>query len=316
MIYSESFGKHSSKILLGTAYFGSNIPEEIAFSIMDRFVELGGNHIDTARMYSDGESEKIVAKWQKSRNNKDVFVSTKGGFPYSETPDVSRISENEIRIDIEESLKALQTETIDFYWLHRDDETIPAGEIIETMNKLVKEGKIKRFGASNWRSYRIRSANDYAKENALMGFEASQIRFSPAVTAPSGNADQTLVEMTEDEFRFYKANNLPVAAYASQAKGFFSKMAISGKDGLSDKAKERYLCSENLSKFEYIMKLSEKYECSVASIVCGSLCSINKPNIFPIIGGRTVGQIEDSMCGADLALEAAELRELFGYSID
>lgn len=316
MIYSDSFGKRSSKILLGTAYFGSTIPEETAFLIMDRFVELGGNHIDTARMYSDGESEKIVSKWLKCRNNKDVFVSTKGGFPYAETPAVSRLSEKEIRADIEKSLKALQTETIDFYWLHRDDEAIPTGKIIETMNTLVKEGKIKRFGASNWKSYRIQSANDYAKENALMGFEASQIRFSPAITAPGGNADRTLVEMTEDDFEFYKSNNLPVAAYAAQAKGFFSKMAASGEYGLSDKAKERYLCQENITKFEYITKLSEKYDCSVASIVCGSLCSIRKPDVFPIIGGRSVEQIEDSMCGTDLDLEIAELRELFGYSFD
>ena len=315
MIYSNSFGKNSSKILLGTAYFGSDISEETAFSIMDRFVELGGNHIDTARMYSDGESEKIVAKWQKSRKNSNVFISTKGGFPYVEAPDISRLSEKDIRADIEKSLRTLQTETIDFYWLHRDDETIPVGEIIETMNRLVKEGKIKRFGASNWRSYRIQSANNYAKENTLMGFEASQIRISPAITAPGGNADQTLVEMTKDEFEFYKSSNLPVAAYAAQAKGFFSKMALFGKDGLSDKAKERYLCSENLKKFQYIKKLSEKYECSVASIVCGSLCSINKPDVFPIIGGRTAEQIEDSMCGADLALKTAELHELFGYRL-
>ncbi len=316
MIYSESFGKTSSKIILGTAYFGSNISEETAFSIMDRFVELGGNHIDTARMYSDGESEKIVAKWHKSRKNNDVFISTKGGFPCVETPDISRLSEKEIRADIEESLKSLQTEIIDFYWLHRDDETIPAGEIIETMNKLVKEGKIKRFGASNWKSYRIQSANVYATENTLMGFEASQIRFSPAITAPGGNADQTLVEMTEDEFEFYKSSNLPVAAYAAQAKGFFSKLTLFGEAGLSDKARNRYLCHENIGKFEYITKLSEKYECSVAAIVCGSLSSINKPNVFPIIGGRTVEQIEDSMCGADLSLEVSELRELFKYNID
>jgi len=316
MIYSDSFGKHSSKILLGTAYFGSNISENAAFSIMDRFVELGGNHIDTARMYSAGESEKIVAKWLKSRKNDNIFISTKGGFPLSETPDIPRLSEKELRQDLEESLKALQTETIDFYWLHRDDETLPVGEIIDTMNMFVKEGKIRRFGASNWKSYRILSANEYALENSLNSLSASQIRFSPAITAPGGNADQTLVEMTESEFDFYKRNNLPVAAYAAQAKGFFSKMAALGESGLSEKAKGRYLCHENILRFDYIKKLSEKYECSVASIVCGALCSIQKPDIFPIIGGRTVEQIEDSMCGADISLEKTELRELFGYNFD
>lgn len=313
MKYSNAFNLNSSKILLGTAYFGDNISKEDAFNIMDNYVSLGGNHIDTARLYVDGRAEEIIRDWFKSRKPKDVFVSTKGAFPLKETPNVSRLSEKEIRFDLEASLNALDTECVNFYWLHRDDENIPVGEIVETMNKLVNEGKILHFGASNWRYYRVKAANEYAKAHSLKGFEAVQIRFSPAIIAPNGTADRTLVDMDGESFKFYGEWEMPVAAYASQAKGFFSKMASIGVDGLSLKSRERYLCDENLRRLEYLQELSKKYNCSIAAIVCASLCSLSKPNTFPIIGGSRVEQIIDSMQGANLTLEKEEIEKIFVF---
>lgn len=317
MRYSNGFGINSSKILLGTAYFGDTISSEESFKIMDKYVEMGGTHIDTARLYADGESEKVIAAWLKSRKPQGVHVSTKGAFPDAKAPNVPRLSEKEVRYDLELSLAALECDRIEFYWLHRDDESRPVCEIVDYMNKFVNEGKILRFGASNWRCERIDEANRYAKANGLCGFEASQIRFSPAVISPNGNADRKLVDMSPDSFDYYAEKKMPVAAYASQAKGFFSKMASFGEEGLSAKSKERYLCEENLRTLEVIKELSEKYSASVAAIVCGALCSLNTPDVFAIIGGSNASQIEDSMKGADIKLEARELERIFyGYKIN
>ena len=313
MRYSEAFGKSSSKILLGTAYFGDTISKDDAFRIMDEYVSHGGNNIDTARLYVDGEAEKIVSAWFKSRKPSEVFVSTKGAFPRKETPDISRLSEQEIRSDLESSLLALDIECVNFYWLHRDDEDIPVAQIVETMNKLVAEGKILHFGASNWRYYRVEEANRYAKAHGLRGFEATQIRFSPAIIAPNGTADRTLVDMDGESFRYYGDKKMPVAAYASQAKGFFSKMASIGAEGLSVKSRDRYLCDENLRRLEYIKELSASYGCSVAAIVCAALCSLNRPDTFPIIGGSRVEQIIDSIRGADICLSDDELKRIFVF---
>lgn len=315
MRYSDSFGQRSSKILLGTAYFGDTISEAEAFDIMDKYVSLGGCHIDTARLYADGEAEKVIGRWLKSRRPEGIFLSTKGAFPAKDTPDVSRLSEADIRSDVEASLAALGIDCIDFYWLHRDDESIPAGRIIETMNKLVKEGKIKKFGASNWTHQRINEANTYAASHDLSGFAASQIRFSPAIIAPNGNADRTLVDMTAEAFCYYGEKSMPVAAYASQSKGFFSKMASKGEAGLSPKSKGRYLCNENLRRLDVIKNLAAKYNCSIAALICGSLCSLSNPDVFPIIGGSNTAQIEDSMGGGDIVLTSEELKSIFGYDI-
>ena len=104
---------------------------------------------------------------------------------------------------------------------------------------------------------------------------------------------------------------MPVAAFASQAKGFFSKMAKNGENGLSEKSKNRYLCGTNLDRLEIIKELAEKYKCSVAAIVCGAMCSLDYPSLFPIIGGSNVSQIADSMSGADITVEKEDLEHIF-----
>lgn len=310
MRYSYSFGKKSSKILLGTAYFGDTISKKDAFEIMDKYCDMGGTHIDTARLYAGGESETVIGEWLKDRKPENMLVSTKGGYPAVDASVTSRLTECEIRRDLEASLKALKTDCIEFYWLHCDDENVPACDVIEIMNIFVKEGKIKKFGASNWQSARIGEANKYAAENDLQGFSASQIRFNPAYNVTERS---WLVGMDKNEFEWYKKAEMPVVAYSSQAKGFFSKMAAYGESALSEKAKLRYMCKENLRRLEIIKELSKKYECSVAAAVCGCLCSFDLPDVFPIIGGSSIEQIEDSMNGADVVINAKELEELFGF---
>ncbi len=308
MRYSDAFGEKASKMFLGTAYFGDGISEEDAFAIMDKFREMGGTHIDTARLYAKGKSEEIVGKWLKDRNATEMHVFTKGGYYEPDAGEASRVTQKDITSDLQESLKALGTDCIEFYWLHRDDRVIEPEVVAELMNKFIAEGKIKKFGASNWQSDRIKAVNEYASSRKLIGFSASQIRFNPAYCLGERGG---LVGMNRDEFRFYKDLGMPVVAYSSQAKGFFSKVAKHGVDSLSEKAKKRYLCEENLAKLEVMKSLAVKYNCSVGAIVCGAMCSINCPDTFPVIGGSRVSQIEDSMSGADVQLTENELKMIF-----
>ena len=308
MRYSNAFGESASKIFLGTAYFGDGISKEEAFAIMDKFRENGGTHIDTARLYAQGVSEEIVGKWLKDRKATEMHIFTKGGYYEPDAGEVSRVTPEDIVSDLEKSLKALGTDSIEFYWLHRDDRVIEPEAVAELMNSLIKEGKIRKFGASNWKSDRIMAVNEYSQAHSLAGFSASQIRFNPAYCLGERGG---LVGMDKDEFDFYKNADMPVVAYSSQAKGFFSKVAEQGIDALSEKAKKRYLCEENLEKAEFMKSLAEKYNCSVGAIVCGAMCSINCPDTFPVIGGSRISQIEDSMSGADIEISEDELKGIF-----
>ena len=276
---------------------------------MDKFCEMGGTHIDTARLYADGVAEEIVGKWVRSRKATHIQVSTKGGYPYAYSIDCPRLSEEEIRSDLEKSLKATGFEKIDFYWLHQDDKKLPVGQIIEVLNSLVQEGKIIDFGVSNWTVERIKEAQKYAKEHGLKEISASQLRFNPAVMNPDDRYSH-LVGMDRESFAFYKENNLPVAAYSSQAKGFFSKMSELGADSLSQKAKDRYLNDVNMKTLKVLEEFSQKYSCSIASIICSAFCSLDIPEVFPIIGGRNIEQITDSMKGAEITLTNDEVKKV------
>ncbi len=312
MRYSDCFGRKSSRIVLGTAYFGDGIDKDNAFLMMDKFREMGGTHIDTARLYAEGIAEEIVGEWVQSRNAKEMIVSTKGGYYDMDSGEKPRLCKSDITYDLEQSLKALKTDAIEFYWLHRDDENVPVEEIVDMMNGFVKSGKILKFGASNWTAKRIDAANKYAEKNGLMGFSASQIRFNPAYCLGERTG---LVGMDNNEFLFYKKNKMPVVAYSSQAKGFFSKLSEQGESALSDKAKKRYLCQENINRTEVLKRLSQKYNVSIAAIICGAFSSFQVPEVFPVIGGSKLEQIEQSLTGADVKIEKAELIEIFKIDI-
>lgn len=313
MKYTQIGELKSSKILLGTDYYGQTVDKNDAFRLMDLYRDRGGNHIDTAKIYSGGESERIIGEWIRTRGAYDVIIATKGGHPRFDTMNVPRLSSAELTADLDESLARLGVDRIDLYWLHRDGLNVDCGEIIETLNSFIKQGKIRAFGASNWTAERIDAADRYASEHGLHGFCASQIKFSPAVTSPSFSDDPTLVEMDKHEFDFYKTSKLPVMAFAPQAKGFFSKMDIGGEAGLSDKARERYLCPENLKRFDLIRELARKSNLPVAAVVCAVLTSVSETDVLPIIGGKTALQLSESLDGSDLVIDTDTVRELINF---
>lgn len=309
MIYKYIDGVPVSSIILGTDYYSCNaLGEKACFKLYDMFTEFGGNHIDTARLYEQGESEQILGRWLKNQVRDKVYIATKGAHPPLGNMNFSRLTRKEIRKDLEASLSALSLDYIDLYWLHRDNKAADAGEVIEIMNELVKEGKIRTFGCSNWKGKRIKEANDYAKAHKLKGFSASQIKWSLAKTSDSYTDDPTLVEMNGCEYEFYKTEEIPVAAFASQGKGFFSKLYNGGVEALSEKAKDRYLCEENLKRFERIKILAEKYNTSVGAIVVSWIASNNDLMAMPIIGSKTEAQLSDSLKAAQITLTPEEIQ--------
>lgn len=306
MLYTDISHNKTSKLIMGCDYMGTIVSETEAKNLFDSYCGMGGNHFDTAHLYCDGESERVLGRWMKSKSRDSIFLSTKGGFPYHGCEN-SRLDEKSLRSDIEESLKRLKEEYVDLYYLHRDDADIPAGEIIETLNKFIKEGKTKSIGCSNWKAERIREANDYAKEHNLTGFCASQIKWSLAVTANSFSDDPTLVEMNEKELEFYKSENLKVIAFASQAKGFFSKYE---NGTLTGKARERYLCEKNIARFNAVKEIAKNHGVTIASIVIAYIISQKNPISLPIVGCKNTSQLTDTASCCDLILTDEEIKKL------
>ncbi len=291
MNYIDFCDESLSQIVLGTYGYMEKVDENTAFDIMDCYIENGGNVIDTARSYADGEAERLVGRYLKQRGIRDkIFISTKCSFPHREDLHMSRLTPAEIEADIDASLMALGVDTIDMLWLHRDDERKGVRHMIDALNEMVLKGKIRAFGASNWTYERIDSANRYAYESGRDGFCASQMHYSLAKCTSVW--DDTLVILDEEEKRRYEDDGFPIFAYSPQARGFFEKYA-SGI--LSPKARERYLCEETVKTYARIKAEADKTGDTISHTNIRLLIESCSCDIFPIIGASSVKQLKQTL---------------------
>jgi aryl-alcohol dehydrogenase-like predicted oxidoreductase len=307
----------ASVICLGTGGFGTNIPQDRAWELLDAFVEQGGNFVDTARVYGawvpggEGLSERTLAAWIKVRGGRAKLVlATKGGHPDLATMHVSRLSPAEITADLLGSLEALGTDYIDLYWLHRDDPAVPVGEILGVLNEHLAAGRIRAIGASNWVPERLAEAAGYARAHGLTGFCASQVGWSLAAANPGAIPVPGMLYMDAQAMTYHIRTGLPVVAYSSQAQGFFSgKYALrSGEQQKppSETLARLYFSDENFGRLERVRALAARYGRSANEIALGYLLSQPFP-VYPIVGCRTVEQVRASCAAWDVRLSAEEV---------
>lgn len=272
-----------SPLALGTVNYGTSTDEKTAFRQMDAYREVG-NFIDTAHVYGrwgdsgDSESERLVGRWLQSRGMRGkIKISTKGGHPLLTGAFIPRLRREEIEKDLNESLSHLGLDAADLYFLHRDDESIPVGEILITMERLREMGKIRHYGVSNWKLPRIREAEACARENGFEGFTVNQLKWSLAHVNAEKVADQTLVNMDGETFRYHAETGLGAMAYTSIAKGYFSHRAAGTP--VREKARAIYDSPENEKILSGLIALSRESGLSVTEL---TLCYfLNSP--FPAV---------------------------------
>ena len=307
-----------SVISLGTGGAGATYDRPTAFAMLDAFFEQGGNFVDTAHIYNDwipGErsrSEKLLGAWmQERRNRSSVLLATKGAHPDLAQMQVGRLSPAEIQADLEESLRFLQVETIDLYWLHRDDPTRPVEEIIATLEAQVEAGKIRYFGCSNWRLDRIQAARHTAGHAAgqraagrgMPGFVGVQNLWSLA--KPNLDVlwrrDATLAVMDDDLWQYHRQTGLAAIPYTSQANGLFQKMDTGGTARLPADLARLYLSSETEGRYQRLKMLSQQTGLNTTQIGLGFLTS--QPfATCPVIGPQSLAQLRDCLAAADVLL--------------
>ena len=311
-----------SAICLGTDRFGSAISQEDAFRLLDAFADAGGNFIDTANIYAAwlpngvGASERTLGAWfKRSGARASWIVATKGGHPRMDTQHVSRLAPADLAHDLQQSLERLGMQSVDLYWLHRDDPRIPVGEIVEPLNEHIAAGRIRAIGASNWTPARIALANAYAQAKGLAGFRASQIAWSLA--APNvAHITPGLLYMDAPTREFHARTGLPVAAYSPQAQGFFSGKYDRNDATPADSFVARlYFNSENFVRLERARTLAARHgrtpnEVALAYIFRG------KFPVYAIAGSRTVEQLAASCRALDLQLSPQEAAWLDGSGSD
>lgn len=250
----------------------------------------------------------IVGRWLKSRGTRDrVVLITKGAHHVMEDPSQKRVNRACIDSDLETSLRELGVDSVDIYFLHRDDPEKPVSEIMDALDRHVKAGRIRALGASNWTCARIAEANAYARANGKTPFTVSQIQWGVAYVKPGAWPDPTLVSMTPEEYAGYLALGIPVMAFSPQAGGYFSKM-ISGEP-LQPKFAERYDGPENRRRLAALREICARTGASPAAVLLGYITSNRLPG-SAVIGCSTLEQLEDSMSACDLTLSEADIAAL------
>lgn len=303
-----------SQYSLGCDHYGLEIPETQAFRIMDAYYEQGGTFLDTAHVYGQtkvGEvsmSEVAVGKWVASNKLEGkVVISDKGAHPDRNNMLVSRINEKVIKEEIAASLEALRTNSVDIWFLHRDNPKMPVGEIVDMVSELVDKGYVKHLGVSNWSAERIAQALDYAQKNEKHPFEISQIQWSLGLSTAESWEDETVVCMDSAQQEWYKKSQFPLMAFSPQAHGIFSKVIEKGVQAVSEKSAKRFLLKENLEsgRIENCRKLCLKYDVNPAALCLSYLTSATFPAI-PVVGCSSPEQVRDSLKYSDFTLSEAD----------
>lgn len=303
-----------AQLAFGTGSVGKTISYEDAAAMLDRYREIGGNCIDTARMYGGGASEEAVGRYLRQRDCRArVVLSTKGGFPPKEDMHCSRIRPVEISRDLEESLRTLGTDYVDLYFLHRDDPSYPVEELMPFLDSLVREGKVRFLGASNWTAARIEEANRFARENGLTPFAISQIQWSLAEATPAAWSDDTIVCMDDSQEKFYIRENMPIMAFSPLTRGFFSKAIAQGISTPCLDAYEPFKTPKNLERVRRVEILCRRRN-ATPSQICHAYLTSGTPRGIAVLGSKNMSHLEDSLGGADMILSEEELMFLCGDS--
>ena len=323
-----------SRICLGTAGFGDKLDQEKSFKVLDTFVQAGGNFIDTANVYCkwlEGHgncSEQIIGKWLKDRGTQGkVIVATKGAHYSFEDQGRCRVNREDIRIDLIESCRTLGTDVIDFYWLHRDDPEKPAEEIVDILEELQKEGRIRYFGFSNYRTKRLKEIRKCLEERNHPGITAVSNQWSLAGINPGGNTnpDPTLVEFSREEYKWHCETKTASIPFSSTAMGFFSKLQKMGVPytekvdtswmrnmesqiaDLSESIKKSYWNETNLRTYQKLLKLQKETGYSLQSLSLAYF--FHQPfQTVPVTGVSNLNQLKDALAACDIDFEP----ELFG----
>ena len=304
----DGLDKKVSKFFMGTLFMFMSEKEK-HFATWDAAYELGINAFDTARDY---DSEDTFGLWMKERGNReDIVLLSKGGHPDG---DKQRITPEDIDADLKESLKQLQTDYLDIYLLHRDNPALPVGPIVEKLNEHHAAGRMKIFGGSNWTHQRLEEANEYAYAHNLVPMSVSSPNFSLAeqVQNPFAPGCVTIAgHKNEDAQKWYIANQMPVLAYSSLARGFFSgritrEMFEKHPEDIDQFCRIGYCCEENFVRLDRCKEIADEKGCTIPQIAMAYV--LDSPlNAYPVIGAANRAELESSLGALKVKLTPQEV---------
>jgi aryl-alcohol dehydrogenase-like predicted oxidoreductase len=289
-------------LCLGGNVFGWTADEPQSFAVLDAYTDAGGNFVDTANSYlvEHGASETIIGRWMAERGNRDrIVLATKVGGGKGA---VRNLKPETIEREAQSSLERLQTDRIDLYYAHFDDEDTPLEDSLRAFDTLVQAGTVRHLGASNYTPERLTAALELQREHGLAEFTVLQ----PHYNLMERDFERTLLPVAD-------AYDLAVLPYYALAKGF-----LTGKyrpdEGAVESARAEgaraYLEDDRgAAVLEALDEIAAAHDTTVAAVALAWLLA--RPRVAaPIASARTTGQLEQILPAATLELTAAEVERL------
>ena len=292
-------------LALGGNVFGWTADEPTSFAVLDAFVAHGGNAIDTADGYSSwvpghqgGESETVIGRWLKRRGRRDdVLIATKVGL-WEKRKGLGRVN---IIEGCEESLRRLGVEFIDLYWLHRDDEQTAPDEYLGALDTLVRTGKVRAVGASNFGVARFKAALGTSERKSLVPFVAQQ----PEYSLMSRDIEKDLMPLCVRE-------SVAILPYFPLASGFLTgkyRTAADKTKSVRGGGAVKHLEGKGKTVLAALDAVAARHDATCAQVALAWV--MVKPAIAaPIASATSVAQVTELMGALDIVLSAADVAEL------
>lgn len=307
-------GIQVSPLAFGGNVFGWTIDEATSFQLLDAFVDFGLDLVDTANMYSTwapgnqgGESETIIGNWLEKSGKRDrVVIATKVGMPMGDGS--KGLKKDYILKSVEDSLRRLKVETIDLYQSHEDDQDTPLDETLSAYDQLIKSGKVRAIGASNYSTARLQEALSVSLDNGLPAYVTLQPEYNlyDRQGFESG-LQQLCVE-----------NNIGVISYYSLASGFLTGKYRSKEDGAKSVRGggivDKYINERGLRILDALDEIAKNHKTVPAVVALAWL--IHKPAVAaPIASATSVTQLSELVKAVELTLAPEEMQVLDQASV-
>jgi aryl-alcohol dehydrogenase-like predicted oxidoreductase len=301
-------GLKVAPICFGGNVLGWTTDERTSFDVLDAYVEGGGNFIDSADSYSrwvpgnvGGESETVLGNWMHARGNRaQVIVATKVGNPMGSGPNERGTSRSHIMNSVERSLRRLQTDYIDLYQAHTDDRDTPQDETLRAFDDLIRQGKVRYIGASNFTAWRLATALWASDKHDYARYETLQPRYNLAARA---DYERELEPLCQEQ-------GIGVITYSSLASGFLSGKYRAGRDlpttPRAQGVQRGYMNEQGFATLDAVERVARESGATPGQVALAWILA--RPAITaPIASATSVEQCREMLAAADLHLSADAL---------
>jgi aryl-alcohol dehydrogenase-like predicted oxidoreductase len=312
--YLGRTGMKVSELCLGTMSFGERTDEETAHQMLDRFVEAGGTFIDTADVYAAGASEEVIGRWLERQSRDNLVIATKAYGDMGPGPNDGGAGRKHLLSAVEASLRRLRTDYIDLYQVHVFDDATPMDETLSTLDGLVRSGKVRFVGASNYTGWQLQKSIDLARQYGWEPFVCLQ----PLYNLLDREAEWDLVPVCQNE-------GVGIIPWSPLRGGWLTgryrrDMAeppagsrVSAPGGGWPEAWETYANDRTWDVIDALVDIAEKTGRTPSQVALRWVAQ--RPAVTaPIIGARTLEQFEDNLAAAGDPLANEHLDRLTAVS--